>query len=127
MMTCARLDRVRLIERGVLVAEIERLLSIIREYRRGWNDDADVHNERRSAVAGLVPAPDWLSRRPIWLTTGSRLRRSSAPDNASRSERGAPRERLQPAFSLPASAGFRNVSPTLGPVAPAKQELLVTL
>jgi hypothetical protein len=60
----ARLDRVRLIERGVLVAEIERLLAVIREYRRGWSDDAGVRAERRAAVADLVPPLDWL-----WRTT----------------------------------------------------------
>jgi hypothetical protein len=58
----ARLERVRLIERGVLVAEIERLLSVIREYRRGWDDDAGVRAEHRAAVAGLVPPLDWLWR-----------------------------------------------------------------
>jgi hypothetical protein len=60
----ARLDRVRLIERGVLVAEIERLLAAIREYRRGWSDDAGMRGERRAAVAGQVPPVDWL-----WRTT----------------------------------------------------------
>lgn len=58
----ARLDRVRLIERGVLAAEVERVLALMREYRRGWNDDAAVRAERRAAIADQVPAPDWLFR-----------------------------------------------------------------
>jgi hypothetical protein len=33
---------------------------VIREYRRGWDDDAGVRAERRAAVAGLVPPLDWL-------------------------------------------------------------------
>src|SRR5262249_1673614 len=37
-----RLERVRLIERGVLVTEVERLVGLMREYRRGWTDDAGV-------------------------------------------------------------------------------------
>jgi hypothetical protein len=58
----ARLERVRLIERSVVVAEIERLLALVREYRRGWNDDAAVRTQRRAAVADHVPTPDWLYR-----------------------------------------------------------------
>jgi hypothetical protein len=58
----ARLDRVRLIERGALVAEIDAVLGVLRQYRRGWNDDAIVRAERRAAVAGLVPTADWLWR-----------------------------------------------------------------
>jgi hypothetical protein len=58
----ARLDRVRLIQRNVVVAEIERLLAVMREYRRGWNDDAAVRAERRNVVADRVPPPDWLDR-----------------------------------------------------------------
>ncbi|HEY1776478.1 MAG TPA: helicase C-terminal domain-containing protein [Solirubrobacteraceae bacterium] len=58
----ARLERVRLIERDVFVAEIERLVAILREYRRGWNEDAGVRAERRTAVAGQLPPPDWLWR-----------------------------------------------------------------
>jgi hypothetical protein len=56
----ARLERVRLLQRGVLVAEVERLLSVLREYRRGWTDDAAVRVARRDAVGGMVPPRDWL-------------------------------------------------------------------
>jgi hypothetical protein len=58
----ARLNRVRLIERDVLVAEIDVILAALREYRRGWNEDAAVRAARRSAVAGLIPTADWLWR-----------------------------------------------------------------
>jgi hypothetical protein len=58
----ARLDRVRLIERNLVVAEVEKLLAIVREYRRGWNDDSAVRAERRRAVAGSLPPADWLWR-----------------------------------------------------------------
>lgn len=58
----ARLDRVRLIERRVLVHEVDRVLGVLREYRRGWNDDANVRAERRAAVSDDVPPTDWLYR-----------------------------------------------------------------
>jgi hypothetical protein len=70
-----RLERVRLIERSVLVAEVERLLDVIREYRRGWNDDAGVRADRRTAVAGQVPPLDWLWRAtelvPDWIDSAA--------------------------------------------------------
>src|ERR1700675_2372207 len=58
----ARLDPVRLIERNILVAEVERILALWREYRRGWTADAAVRAERRAAVSDQVPLPDWLHR-----------------------------------------------------------------
>jgi hypothetical protein len=73
-----RLERVRLIERSVLVAEVERLLEVIREYRRGWNDDAGVRADGRTAVADQVPPLDWLWRATELVPSGSRPRRSSA-------------------------------------------------
>ena len=36
----SRLDRVRLMDRDLFVEQVDRLLSILREYRRGWSDDA---------------------------------------------------------------------------------------
>ena len=58
----ARLERVRLIERDVLIAEVERLLSVLRDYRRGWSSNAVARAERRRAVAGALPPVDWLWR-----------------------------------------------------------------
>lgn len=56
----ARLDRVRLIERAFLVEEAERVLSGLREYRRGWTLDADARGTRRDAVEAGLPPIDWL-------------------------------------------------------------------
>lgn len=56
----ARLDRVRLLKREVLIAQVERLLAILREYRRGWSADAATRAERRAAVAPDLPTVDWL-------------------------------------------------------------------
>jgi hypothetical protein len=70
-----RLDRVRLIERSVLVAEIERLVDVMRDYRRGWSTDAGARADRRTAVAGQVPPLDWLWRAtelvPEWVETAT--------------------------------------------------------
>ena len=56
----ARLDRVRLLKRDQFVAEVERLLEVVREYRRGWSDDAATRAARRAAVAADAPRVDWL-------------------------------------------------------------------
>jgi hypothetical protein len=58
----ARLDRVRLLRRTTFVHQIERLLGILREYRRGWSEDAAIRAERRTAVADDLPSADWLWR-----------------------------------------------------------------
>jgi hypothetical protein len=58
----ARLDRVRLLRRDVLVSDVERLLAVFRDYRRGWNDDAATRAARRAAVTPDLPAVDWLWR-----------------------------------------------------------------
>lgn len=58
----ARLDRVRLMNRAIFVGCVERLLELLREYRRGWSDDAEARGERRRAVANDLPALDWLWR-----------------------------------------------------------------
>lgn len=55
-----RLERVRLLNRAVFITQVERLLQVVREYRRGWNDDATTRAARRAAVAADVPAVDWL-------------------------------------------------------------------
>lgn len=56
----ARLERVRLIERDVFVGEVERLLGLMRDYRRGWSDDAEARAASREAVASVVPSRGWL-------------------------------------------------------------------
>jgi hypothetical protein len=58
----ARLERVRLIKRDTFVNQAERLLDILRDYRRGWSDDAGVRAERRANVASQLPSLDWLWR-----------------------------------------------------------------
>lgn len=57
-----RLDRVRVIQREVLIAEVDRLIQLLIEYRRGWTEDAAVRSQRRTAVEGQVPTADWLWR-----------------------------------------------------------------
>ncbi len=56
----ARLDRVRLIEQSVLAGLVDRHVELLREYRRGWNDDSEARRERRSAVVGRLPTRDLL-------------------------------------------------------------------
>jgi Helicase C-terminal domain len=58
----ARLERVRLLRRETFVSEVERILAIFRDYRRGWSDDAANRAERRAAVAADLPPADWLWR-----------------------------------------------------------------
>ncbi len=67
----ARLERVRLLGREVLVQQAERLIEILREYRRGWSDDAATRTARRAAVESDLPVIDWLWRAiegsPVWV------------------------------------------------------------
>jgi hypothetical protein len=55
-----RLDRVRLIRRDTLVEEILRWIVLVRDYRRGWTEDAGVRDERRRAVEPHLSDADWL-------------------------------------------------------------------
>ncbi len=57
-----RLDRVRLLQRDLLVEEVERLIGLLHEYRRGWSEDAGVRAERRRDVEDRLPVLDWLWR-----------------------------------------------------------------
>lgn len=65
----ARLDRVRLLKRDLFIAQVERLLAVVREYRRGWNDDAP------------NVAPRWRQIFPPW--TGSGMQSSVRPHGSS--------------------------------------------
>lgn len=69
--TLARLDRVRLLDREAFVVQVERLLNVIREYRRGWSEDSAARVQRRDAVVRQLPALDWLwqavERSQTWL------------------------------------------------------------
>jgi RAD3-like DEAD/DEAH box helicase len=56
----ARLERVRLLKREVFVQQVEQLLALAREYRRGWTDDAATRAARRNVVEADLPAVDWL-------------------------------------------------------------------
>jgi hypothetical protein len=56
-----RLDKVRLVQLAILVEEVERLLGLLREYRRGWSEeDAGARSERRRAVQDHLPEVDWF-------------------------------------------------------------------
>src|SRR5205823_3156838 len=57
-----RLDRVRLLNREIFVVQVQRLIEILREYRRGWDSDAASRAERRAAVAPEMPTDGWLWR-----------------------------------------------------------------
>jgi hypothetical protein len=67
----ARLDRVRLLNRELFANQIDRLLDLVRDYRRGWSDDAHARAARRTAVEQHLPPMDWLwialDRSPAWL------------------------------------------------------------
>jgi O6-methylguanine-DNA--protein-cysteine methyltransferase len=71
----ARLERVRLLKRELFVAEVERLLAVVVDYRRGWSADAATRAARRAAVAADVPAVDWLwqavERSETWIEQAS--------------------------------------------------------
>lgn len=66
-----RLERVRLLNLEVLVVQVQRLLDVLREYRRGWDSDAATRADRRAAVAPDLPAHGWLWRAAeasaIWI------------------------------------------------------------
>jgi hypothetical protein len=77
-----RLDRVRLMNRDLLIAEVQFVLDLLFEYRRGWQEDLVARSNRRQAVEQRVPPSDWLweAQRltPDWVqpsgrdTTGGR-------------------------------------------------------
>lgn len=56
-----RLEKVRLVQRDVLIEAVERIMALLREYRRGWSsEDAGARAERRHAVEGELPELDWI-------------------------------------------------------------------
>jgi hypothetical protein len=57
-----RLDKVRLLLRDDLAAEIEAVIEVLRQYRRGWGDEAAARVESREDVADMLPNEDWLWR-----------------------------------------------------------------
>lgn len=67
-----RLERGRLLQTAVLVEEVRYLVDLLREYRRGWSEDAEVRSQRRAAVERSLPAVDWLwratERSSDWIT-----------------------------------------------------------
>jgi hypothetical protein len=70
-----RLDRVRLITVDVLAGEVDELLSVLRDYRRKWDDDAQAREQARDSVTADLPPLDWLSRASesaeAWVTEDS--------------------------------------------------------
>jgi Helicase C-terminal domain len=69
----ARLERVRLMTLDDFAAQVESLLRLLQNYRRGWTDDAAVRAERRASVADQLPVIDWLWRASLeaesWMET----------------------------------------------------------
>ena len=67
----ARLERVRVMNRQVFVGQVDRVLALTREYRRGWSEDALTRVARRRAVEPSLPALDWLwqatERSSVWV------------------------------------------------------------
>jgi hypothetical protein len=55
-----RLDRVRPIHRTVFVGQADQLIGLLREYRRGWTQDARARGAVRQAVQPRLPPADWL-------------------------------------------------------------------
>jgi len=55
----------------VFAEQVDRLLDLVREYRRGWSDDALTRAARRNAVERSLPALDWLwqavERSSVWV------------------------------------------------------------
>lgn len=56
----ARLERLRLIQRDVFVAEVKELLRLLRHYRSGWSADAADRAASRRAVEPELPPLHWL-------------------------------------------------------------------
>jgi hypothetical protein len=56
----ARLDRIRVMRRDYFIEQVRRVLTSLREYRRGWSPDSKSRKARREAVQGELPQPDWL-------------------------------------------------------------------
>lgn len=81
----ARLDRVRVLNREVFADQVDRLLDLLHDYRRGWSDDALTRASRRKAVEPALPPLDWLwqaaKRSTVWVkpATLSRVWRSGVP------------------------------------------------
>lgn len=71
----ARLERVRLIDRALLVGEMDLIVELVREYRRGWTEDSATRASNRASVADRVPVLDWLWRASetadAWVTAPS--------------------------------------------------------
>ena len=67
----ARLERVRVLNREVLAEQVDRLVDLLRDYRRGWSDDAGTRAAHRKAVEASLPAFDWLwhaaERSLVWV------------------------------------------------------------
>jgi hypothetical protein len=57
-----RLDLVRVLNREVLAEQVDGLIDLLRDYRRGWSDDALTRAARRKAVERQLPPLDWLWR-----------------------------------------------------------------
>lgn len=55
-----RLERTRLIEQSVFAGEVEGLLATLREYRRGYRDDAKERAQARARAETGLPPLDWL-------------------------------------------------------------------
>lgn len=58
----ARLERVRLLRTEVLAQQVEKILPVLRSYRREWSDDAADRSRARSGAVSDLPPVDWFWR-----------------------------------------------------------------
>ncbi|HXR61330.1 MAG TPA: helicase C-terminal domain-containing protein [Solirubrobacterales bacterium] len=58
----ARLERVRLLRIDILAEQVEKILSVLRGYRREWSDDAAGRSRARDVAVSNLPPTDWFWR-----------------------------------------------------------------
>lgn len=58
----ARLERVRLLGVEVLADQVEKILAVLRGYRREWSNDASNRDRARNAAVADLPPLDWFWR-----------------------------------------------------------------
>ena len=56
----ARLDRVRVITVETFAEQVEKVITALREYRRGWSENAGARAEARKKAVTALPPIDWL-------------------------------------------------------------------
>lgn len=56
----ARLERVRLTRLETFAEQVDQLLAALREYRRGWSEEAAARVDARTKTMTMLPPIDWL-------------------------------------------------------------------